>query len=227
MEIGKIIQRVRSRFAGGVQSTSFRLKRRHVYSMMVSGREILLSQIVKKKQTLSSWNYQTLPFVEMERVKEEECEALGIRGCTVLKSKHKIPPIMMGFTSYIISEVSSSDRMVKYDEMSNSSVKYSSGSRFAKSFSGYFFKDGKIYMTHTRGPKSLSITGVFVDPLEAYNFPSSCGDSDTCVSNVDRDFHFDKKLVPTLVNLIRAELSGDSPEGSAPRQREVSQGESQ
>lgn len=217
--IGEIIQRVQSKITGGVQEDSLRLTHRHIYSMLVSGRETLISQKSSKKQKLSEWNYQTLPFVELEEVSEGECRALGLIGCTVLRSKYKLPRPVLNLSSNIISEVSSIDNSVVFSPTTKESARFLSGKKYTANMPRYFMLDGYIYITYLSRLKVIKITGVFVDPLEAHNFPKFCEDCDDCPdceSNQEKLFHVDNQFATVLVNFVFNELLG----GQQQQQRE-------
>lgn len=211
MKIEELVQRVKSRIAGGVQTESFPLSTRHIYSVAVTGRALLLEQKSKKKQKLSEWNYQTLPYVEMERISEVDCDNLGLRGCKVLRSKHQLPRPLLNLDTNLISEVVSVDRMIEYKELNASSLKYQSGNKYTKNIPGWFVRDRYLYISYTRGPKVLRVVGVFGDPIEASKFPcpcKDCGGIDPCLSYPEREFYLDESLIPTVIDFIEAELLG-------------------
>lgn len=225
MKIKELAQRVKSRMIGGVQTASFALSTRHIYSIALTSRATLLEQKSKKKQRLSNWNYQTLPYVEMERVSERACELMGLKGCKVLRSVHQLPKPLANLDEYIIGSVTSADRMVTYSELNEKALKYQSGNRYTKNLAGWFIRDRYIYLSYTRGPKALTISGVFGDPIEASEFPcpcEDCGRIDPCVGYPDREFFLDESLIPVVIDFVQAELVGAA-RRQEPRQEQPQQ----
>lgn len=210
MKIGEFTQRVKSRFAMGIQTTNFALSSRRIYSMAVSIRSTLLEQKSNKRQKISSWNFQTLPFVEMERISEGECKNLGLEGCTVLRSKHLLPNPIMNLNRHIIASVTTPGGEFTYEELGNRNLKYTSGNRYAKSKIGYFTKGGRLYLSYIRGPKVLRVVGLFEDPIEAYNFPCACEEKECeknkCLSYLELEFPVDEALITPIINIMEDEI---------------------
>lgn len=226
ISIGEIIQRVRSKIAASVHEDSLRLTSRHIYSILLSGRDLLLSQKSNKKQKISEWNFQTLPSVELERLSEGACEALGIFGCTVLRTKHRLPRPLENLSTELIQSVTSTDESVVFSKISRNSVRYMSGRKYTANTPKYFLSDGHLYLTNPRGAEMVKVVGIFADPLEAHKYPKfcdDCEDCEDCESNLDKDFHIDKQLARTLVELVFAELVGGGQQQKEPQPREQQQ----
>jgi hypothetical protein len=205
MIIREIIQRVSTLYSKGVRSDDSRLSSRYIYNKALSVRALLLSQKSNKKQTISQWNYQTLPCVEMVEIPIIECPCLPPIGCKILKSKYKIPNPLSNLNNILIQSVTSLDGSIIYSQIGWVEKKYKSANKYTGNKPDYFIKDDYLYITHRYGPKVLTIIGIFEDPLKAYDYPSFCTDCEDCldcVSILDKDFPIDAQMVDNLIELV-------------------------
>lgn len=209
MTNGEVIQRIQSLYSKGVQSDDSRLRPRHIYSKIITVRALLLHRQASKKQKISQWNYQTLPCVELIEASPHECGCEVPVGCTIQRSVYPLPSPVSDLGSHLIQNVSSVDGSVFYSEVSWQEKKYKSGSKYTANKPDFFIRNGYLFLTHRRGPKIVSITGLFQDPLEAENFPSACEEScSDCESFLDKEFHLDASLIEPLVQMSVEELIG-------------------
>lgn len=209
MKIGEIISSVQSLYNRGVKSDDSRLSSQLIYSKMLRVRSKLYFQKSNKKQKLSQWNYQTLPCVELVKAPIHECPCLPPIGCEILKTKHPLPNPILNMTSHLIQSVTSLDGSVLYSEIGWSEYKYKHASKYTSNKPDYFIKDGYLYITHKKGPKILTITGLFQDPMEVFDYPSFCEKDCVdceCVDIQDRDFPIDPDMDEALVEFTVQEL---------------------
>ena len=208
MTIAEIIQRVQSLYSKGVQSDDSRLTSRHIYNKMLTVRAKLISQESKKNQKVNQWNYQTLPCVELEKAPIHECPCLPPVGCSILKTKVKLPKPLTNLNNHLIQSVSSLDGSIIYSEVTWNEKKYKSSNKYTSNKPDYFIRNEYLYITHRNGPKVISITGLFEDPLEVEDYPSFCPENDMldCISPLDKDFPIDNDMVDTLIEMSANEL---------------------
>lgn len=207
MKIEEIIQRVQSLYSRGVQSDDTRLTSRHIYNKILTVRSKLITQESKKKQKINQWNYQTLSCVELEKALPYECPCVPQIGCEILKTKHPLPKPLTNLNNHLIQSVTSLDGSIIYSEIGWIEKKYKSSNKYTGNKPDYYIRDEKIYITHKNGPKIISITGVFEDPLEAENYPSICNtESEECESPLERELPIDNDMVDTLVEMSVNEL---------------------
>ena len=209
MQTGEIIQRIQSLYSKGAQSQSTRLMRRHIYSKMTSIRALLFYNKINKRQKLSLWNYTTLPCVELEVVSENDCPCDPIPGCDILKTKYTLPKPINSISGYIIDSVMSVNGRIIFDEVSYKSKIWRKGDKYTSKKSDWFIKDDYLYITSTRKLKSITIVGLFADPVEAINYSTNCTEEEVgCpTSPIDMDFPIDEELVDALVELTVQELT--------------------
>lgn len=208
MTIGEIIQRIQSLYSKGVQSDDTRLSSRHIFNKIVTIRSKLVSQELKKRQKVSQWTYQTLNCVELVKALPHECPCIPPVGCEIMRTKNPIPRPLTNYDSHIIQSVTSVDGTVIFSEMGWNEKKYRKGNKFTKHKPDFYIRNNYIYVTHEIGLKLISITGVFDNPLDVYNFPSLCPDCPTCncTSPLDMEFPIDNDLIDTLIDMCVPEL---------------------
>lgn len=209
MLLGELIQRVQSLYSKGVQSQSTRLRNRHIYNKLLTVRSKLISQEYKKKQRISSFNFQTLPCVELIKVPSHDCPCVPPIGCSIVRSKYKLPKPLSGLNGHIITSVSSIDRKIKIDEVNINELKYLKGNKYTTKRANYFIHNNYLYLTIPTKIQIVSVTGLFEDPIEANNFLSYCNENSTkkpCKDYLNTDFPIDMDMVDTLIEMSLNEL---------------------
>lgn len=205
----EIIQRIQSAYSKGVSSDDSRLTRRAIYSKIKTLRIRLLVQELNKKKPLNIWNYQTIPCIELEEVAVHNCPCIVPDGCTILRSKHKLPRILSSLFGNAIKGVYSLARK-EISPIEISAVEYLSAGRYTNNTPRYFLQDGYLYVVNSK-LQVVTITAIFEEPLEAKNFPSvcpgqDCRDCNKCVDPLEQDFPLDGELVDVLVEMAKSEL---------------------
>lgn len=208
MVVAEAIQRVQSLYSRGVQSDDSRLTPRHTYSALMSARSTLLRQRSDKNQKISDWSYQTLPCIELEKAPIHECPCAPSEGCMVLRSKHKIPKPITNLDSHLIRSITSLDGTTNFDATIFEHEKYSKGNKFTANKPGYYPRNGRIYITVYKTMKAVTGRGLFDDFIDAYFFPSICGECEgcECIDVMDIEVPIDGDLIRPLVKLANEEL---------------------
>ncbi len=214
MLIKELIQRVQSLYSKGVQSDDSRLSARHIYSVIQSVRSTLLTQRADKRQPISQWNYQTLNCVELIKAKPYECPCLPAIGCTILRTKEPLPKPLTGLIDgHLIQSVTSLEGSITYSPTTWEDKKYKKGAKYTSTKPDYYIRDNYLYITTKTGPKAITITGIFDDPLEVDSYPGLCDevidcaeDCIECKSPLDMNLPIDRDMVKTLVEMSANEL---------------------
>ena len=211
MIIREIIQRVLSAYSKGVSSDDVRLTKRHIYNKLLTTRALLLSREVNKKRKLSAWNYSTLPCVEIvEITSNEECPCIPDVGCSVYRSKHKLPKPIVSLSSYMIKGVYSTDaqRSIKFTEVSVNQSKYTKGGKYSSNNNKYMLHNGYIYIISKVAPIAVSIDLLVEDIMEAYNFVNYCNNNSVdCADKIlEKEFPIDGYLLEPLIQITIDEL---------------------
>lgn len=220
MIITNIIQRVQSLYSKGVQSDDSRLSKRHIYSKILTSRARLFTQKLNKRQKISQWNWQTLNCVELIKAEPYECPCLPSIGCVILRTKEPLPkPITGILDGHAIQSVTSLEGSIIFSETTWEAKKYKKGSKFTADKPDYYIRDNYLYITTKKGPKAITITGLFDDPLIADSYPSICEETGCkestpenicpeCVSPLDKELPVDNEMVETIIDMAAQELIG-------------------
>jgi hypothetical protein len=205
MLIKEIVQRVLSVENNGVHRVDDAHSMRWIYSIAKTVRGRILTQESNKKKKLSIWNYQTLPCVQFERVKNHQCECVDY-GCYVLRSVYPIPRPLEGIYGGFIKSVTSIDKAVTIDPVDILAATHLSGNKYTAKKTYYYIQDGYMYIVNNTTLETLSIIGLFEDPIEAMEFPSACDTEAVCLDYPSVEFPLDNSLVDYLIQLILTEL---------------------
>ncbi len=209
MKIKEINQRIQSLYSKGASSDDSRLSNRFLYSKILTTRALLLSQEAKKKQRISMWNYQTIPCIELIEVPKNECPCIPPRGCSIYRSRHKIPEPLVGLSGALIQGVYDMDGTIKIDEQNLNSIRFNSGNKYATKEPKYFIESGYLYLV---GPKKLPIVkmvALFEDPIAVKVFEGycdNCKDCKKCLDYLEEEFPLDNDMIDALVRLISEEV---------------------
>lgn len=210
MILREILQRIQSAYSKGVSSDDSRLSNRHIYNKLLSVRALLLSREAKAKRKISSWNYMTIPCAEIIEVpSNEECPCIPETGCSVYRTKHKLPKPIMSLVGHMIKSVTNLNNTIKYTEMSLNQSIYSKGSKYAKNSNKYILENGYLYIVSKFPPLIVKITMLPEDVAEAHVFKSFCegNNNDDCGTSIlDMEFPIDSSLVDPLIHFTYEEL---------------------
>lgn len=210
MKIKEILQRIQSAYSKGVQSDDSRLMNRHIYNKLLTTRALLLSREVNKKRKLSSWNYISLPCVEIIEVpSNEECPCIPDVGCKVYRSRYKLPRPIISLQSHMIRSVTNIDRSIKYAEVTINQSIYAKGGKYSKNTEKYMLFNGYIYIISRYTPLTVSVEMLPEDIVEAYQFTNYCSKDipkDCNDKIMEREFPIDGYLLEPMIQLTIQEL---------------------
>lgn len=207
MVIEQILSRINSLYSKGVPSDESRLSDRHIYNKMLTVRQYLIAQQVKKRQKISDANYSILPCVELIKVPRHECACLGNIGCDVFRTKEKLPKILTDLNKHIIEYVMSIDRGMRIEEMDRTAILYIKGNKYTSKSLKYVIENRYLYFPVATSPGVVSIKFLAEDPLEAANFPSFCGNAvqTDCTPYAEREFPIDGDMLEPLIEMTYKE----------------------
>ena len=205
--IGELIQDVNTAYNKGVGSDDTRLVPRYVYSKLLAARNRLINQQGNSTQKIGQAVYQTLPCIEMETAPIHECACLPPKGCTIYRSKYKLPQFLVNINDEMIQSVSTVTGEIEYHKTTWEEKKHTTGRRYVKKIHDYYIRNHRLYITAQTGPTTITLTGIFADPIIALSFKSFCDDciGNDCVecdSPLDIEFPIDGHKVNTLVEMV-------------------------
>jgi hypothetical protein len=210
MLVEEIIQRVQSLYSKGVQSDDSRLTPRHIYNKLTTVRSKLITQQAKKKQKISQWNFQTIPCVELIEADIHECPCIPPIGCTIYRTKEKLPEPMTDLTTHLLQSVTSLDGSIIFSEIEWTEYKYKAANKYTAKKPDYFIRNDYLYVTAKKGvPIVITVTGLWEDPFKAASYPSYCENELTeasCPNPFTVEFPMDADMIDTLIEMTVQEL---------------------
>ena len=207
MKIGEIVQRVQSLYSKGVASDDSRLSNRLIYNKMLTVRSRLVVEQAKKKQRISRWNYQTISCIELIEVSTADCPCVPPPGCTIMRSRYKLPKPLSDLSRSLIDSVMTIDRGIKLNEITINAVNASRGNKFAKKSINYFIEGGYLYVSTPTTISLIKVIGIFEDPIKASQFESYCPNFESkCLDFMEEEFPLDEDMLDVLVQLTVEEV---------------------
>jgi hypothetical protein len=176
--IGDVISRIRGQVKAEVQDAF--MTDRYIYSLILKFAQLLMRR-QDHANKLMKFNsvWQSLPFVELIEVDKVEAHCSGIKsGCTIMRTKDKLPTFMEGYWGPLIRTVSSIDGSIElqptnpgtYTSMTKTtSFKYNTTKY-------YWYLNGYIYMPNIAWDAIL-VEGVFEGDISKW----TCDTDDNCI----------------------------------------------
>lgn len=220
MKILNIIDRIGTPYSKGVASDDSRLSSRYIYNIMLTNRQILIAQQIKKRQKISDWNYSVLPCVELIKVPTHECDCLGDLGCDIWRTKYPLPKTLTDLDKHLIEHVMSIENSVKIEEVTRDSVRYLKGNKYTGNKPKWLLENGHLYFPLKKSPGIVKIKLLAEDPIEAAKYPSFCEDCVDCKDCPDYnniEFPIDGDLLKPLIDMCQAEVLEKFAKGSEDR----------
>lgn len=209
MILKEVLDSMKSVHEPGIPSDDSLYSYRRMYSKLLRIRAEIIFQKSNKGQTISEQDYQWIPCLKMNPVPLIECPCVPALGTYVLKSEHKLPRFLTGISGNIAGKVTTLDGEQDFDKTTWDSKTFNKGRKYTSKVPDYFFREQFLYITHNKTPAMVMVYGVFEDPLEIYNYPSSCCEDATadCVSNLDREFPIDRGTFNAIMELVKKEAT--------------------
>ena len=209
MIVADLLDRIQSLYSKGVSSDESRLSSRHIYSKLLTVRQQLIAQQIRKRQKISDWNYVILPCVELIKVPNHECSCLDNLGCDVYRTKFPLPKVLTDLNKHMIDFVMSVENGIKIEETSRQGVNYLKGNKYTGTKPKYLFENGFLYFPIQKSPGIVKIKLLPEDPIKAQQYPSFCEDCEDCVDCKSFDqyeFYIDGDLIEPLITMAVTEL---------------------
>ena len=210
----KVIERIQSLYSKGVASDGTPLSSRHIYNKLMTVRQRLIAQQIKKRQKVSDWNYTVLPCVELIRVPNHECSCLADLGCDVYRTKYPLPKILTDLNRHMIDYVMSIENGMRFDATDRTSVLYLKGNKYTSTKVKYLLENSHLYFPLPESPGVVKIKLLAEDPVEASKYPSlcPCENCEDCKEYADVEFPIDGDMLELVITMSAGELLGSSPQ---------------
>lgn len=189
--IGEVISRVRGQAKAEVQDAF--VTDRYVYSLVQKFAQILIRRqdnVNKLLRFNAIW--KTLPFIELIEVDKVEAHCTGIKsGCTIKRSKDKLPKMMEGYWGPLIRTVTSIDGSQELQAThpgTYTSLTKTTSFRYNKK-KYFWYLDGYLYFPDLEWD-AIKLEGVFDDDISDW----LCDSKDDCTPRYEQDMNIPESL---------------------------------
>lgn len=180
---------------------------RLIYFYLLRYRARLIRERVRRNQSLSSWNYQTIDCIPLVSTDTSECPCNPKSGCIWLKTKYPIPKPL-----HRLKSVTSDDGQITYNYSEWERLKSKINSRFKAQNKKAFYtiktrNDGTyLYLYNKIHTKTITLTGIFENPLQIQYYPGCDGKTVDCPDPMNEEFILDPDLLPLVYDLALNQL---------------------
>jgi hypothetical protein len=200
----EVINRVTFPWNNGVPSDDSRLRNRQVYSELKSARVLLMLRRYKNR-TPSEYSLYTIPCVELIEAPIHECPCAPATGCLFLRSKYPLPEPMFEF----YTSVTTLDGSEEFSPTTWMRKRVKQHNKYTAKTPDYFIRNNYLYIMFREKLKYVAVSDPWVDPEEAYDFPSPCADETNttdCVGVLDQDFNIEEELLHECITITKNEI---------------------
>ena len=164
--IGEVISRVRGQVKAEVQDAF--VTDRYVYSLVTKYAQLFMRrQDFANKLMKFNSVWKTLPYVELIEVDKVEAECTGIEsGCTIKRTKEKLPDMIEGYWGPLIRTISSIDSSIEVQATqpgTYTSITKTTSFRYNKR-KYWWYLNGYIYLPNVEWD-AIKLEGVFDDNI--------------------------------------------------------------
>ena len=189
--IGEVISRVRGQVKAEVQDAF--VTDRYVYSLIQKFAQILIRRQDSLNKLLRfNAIWKTLPFIELIEVDKVEAHCTGIKsGCTIKRSKDKLPKMLEGYWGPLIRTVTSIDGSQELQAThpgTYTSLTKTTSFRYNKK-KYFWYLDGYLYFPDLEWD-AVKIEGVFDDDISSW----ICDSKDNCTPRYEHQMNIPESL---------------------------------
>ena len=201
--IADVVSRVRSQMKAESQDAF--VTDRYIYSLILKFAQLLMRR-QDSANKLMKFNsiWQPLPFVELIEVDTIEAQCTGIQsGCTIKRTKYKLPTFMEGYWGPLIRTVSSIDGSIEcqptspgtYTSMTKTtSFKYNKNKYF-------WWLNGYMYFPNVEWD-AVKIEGIFEGDISHWN----CDTEDNCKPRYTQQIFIPEFLFAEIETQVIAQM---------------------
>ncbi len=201
--IGEAVSRVRQSIKAEVQD-SF-VTDRYIYSLILKYAQLLMRR-QDNQNKLMKFNsvWQALPFVELIEVDKVEAKCAGIQsGCTIKRTKEKLPIFMEGYWGPLIRTVSSIDTSIEVQPTNPgtyTSMTKTTSHKYNKTKYFWWLND-YIYIPNVEWD-AIKIEGVFEGDISKWN----CDVEDDCTPRYLQQMYIPEYLFSDIETQVMNQL---------------------
>jgi hypothetical protein len=202
--IGEAISRVRNTLKA-VKEDPFLTDRTIYFSLLKYGTSLVKREDNKGKLYSIESIFSTLPFVELIEVDTIEAQCVGIfSGCTIKRTKDKLPAIGTGSSGPIIRSVTSIDGAIELQPSTPSiykNITKSSTFKYNKTMY-YWYLNGYLYLPQVQWD-AIKVDAMFEGDTSAY----TCDESKQCLTRQEEAFSIPEYLFSEIEQFVVKELT--------------------
>lgn len=202
--IGEAISRVRNTLKA-VKEDPFLTDRTIYFSLTKYAKALLKREDNKKRLMTITGMFTTLSFVELIEVDKVEAECTGIySGCTIKRTKDKLPEMSEASQGPIIRAVTSLDSSVELHETRPtiySSISNSTNFKYNKT-KYYWYLNGYLYFPDIEWD-AIKVDAVFEGDTSAYQ----CDESEICLTRQEKQLAIPEYLFAEVEQFVIKELT--------------------
>lgn len=198
-KISEVISRIRGQVKAEVQDAF--VTDRYIYSLITKFAQFLMRRqdFANKLMKFNSiWNF--LPFVQLIEVDKVEAQCTGIKsGCTIKRTKDKLPNMIEGYWGPLIRTVSSIDNSIElYPTQPGTYTSMTKTTHFKYNKSKFFwYLNGYLYFPDLDWD-AVRVEAVFDDDIGDW----LCEKEDKCVPRYEQDLKIPEFLLAEIETQI-------------------------
>lgn len=178
---------------------------RELYFLLLRYRAAIIAQKIRERGwNLNRHNFQTIGCIPLDRTTPEECPCAPEGEKEFRKTRFVVPKPIGNYVSVI-----SIGNHISYDFIQWDAIQDLRNSRFKAERDRPFYtiktsKDGTyLYLYNDKHGDTITVTGIFENPLEVQNFPDcETGKTDPCFNPMDQEFIIDPELLPVVYSML-------------------------
>lgn len=202
--IGNVISRIRDMIKATKQD-SF-ITNRFIYNLVLKHGHMMMRREDGKNKLLSfSSAIQSLDAVELIEVDKIEACCVGLKtGCTIKRTKEKVPLFMEGYYGPLVRSITSVDGSEELQPTIPSSyLQITNSSTFKYNKSKYFwYLNEHLYFPDLEWD-FVRIEGIFQDDVAGF----TCSKADDCTSRLEQYLSIPDYLLSEVENLVMRDLT--------------------
>jgi hypothetical protein len=197
--INEVISRIRGQVKAEVQDAF--VTDRYIYSLITKYAKFLMRRqdFANKLMKFNSiWSF--LPYVELIEIDKVEAQCTGIQtGCTIKRTKNKLPDMIEGYWGPLIRTVSSIDNSIELQPTqpgTYTSITKTTSFRYNKK-KYYWFLNNHLYLPDNEWD-AVRVEAVFDDDISAW----LCDEEDQCVPRYEQELKIPDFLLAEVESQI-------------------------
>ena len=203
--VGESISRVRN-LVKAVKEDAF-LTDRFLYSLIIKYAKLLIKRQDNENKIMRFQSlFETIPCLELIEVDKVEACCTGIKtGCTIRRTKDRLPSVLEGAYGPLFRSITSLDRSVevyKTYPSTYTSIANSTNNKYNKT-KYYWYLDGYLYFPNIEW-EGVLVEGLWTDNVDRFK----CGeDVNPCQLKQDHSVHIPEYLFAEIEGMVLKDLT--------------------